>query len=140
MDTHTDMRDGASMSAPQLPASILILLLAACATPQDHAGRSAGGAGLASATPAASAGDIDAGHAIARANCATCHAIARTGESPNPMSPPFRTLSARYPVESLAESFAEGVFIGHPVMPEFRLEPAAVDQLIAYLASIQDPP
>jgi hypothetical protein len=56
------------------------------------------------------------------------------------MSPPFRTLSASYPVESLAESFAEGVFVGHPVMPEFRLEQQAVDQLLAYLVSIQDRP
>jgi cytochrome c len=106
-------------------------------------------AGLAGgcATPAAAPAPVDrteqavlvaAGLRVAQANCASCHAIGRTGASPNPMSPPLRTLGARYEIEALAESFAEGVFVGHPMMPQFRLEPEAIDQLLAYIESIQD--
>lgn len=40
------------------------------------------------------AGDPARGVRIARSNCAPCHAIGRTGVSPNPISPPFRTLRA----------------------------------------------
>jgi mono/diheme cytochrome c family protein len=48
---------------------------------------------LAEATPAsAAAGRIERGRAIAKENCARCHAIGRSGESPNPKSPPFRRL------------------------------------------------
>jgi cytochrome c len=81
---------------------------------------------------------VDAGRQIAQDNCSSCHAMGRNGDSANPASPPLRTLSQRYPIETLSESFAEGVFVGHPLMPEFRLEPEAVDNLLAYLASIQD--
>jgi cytochrome c len=90
------------------------------------------------ASPHGDDSTVEAGRQIAQDNCSSCHAIGRNGDSPNPTSPPFRTLSQRYPIESLSESFAEGVFIGHPLMPEFRLEPEAVDSLLAYLAAIQE--
>jgi mono/diheme cytochrome c family protein len=54
------------------------------------------------------------------------------------MAPPFRTLSEAYPVESLSEAFAEGILVGHPDMPEFRLEPAQINDLLAYIQSIQE--
>jgi cytochrome c len=108
----------------------LLALLAACATPQ------ADGAEGTTASHASDA-SISAGRDIAQANCSSCHATGTQGESPNPASPPFRTLSQRYPIETLAESFAEGIFVGHPVMPEFQLDPAAVDDLIAYISSVQ---
>jgi hypothetical protein len=50
---------------------------------------------------------------------------------------PFRTLRDRYPVEDLAEAFAEGITTGHPSMPQFQLDPAQINDLIAYLNSIQ---
>jgi hypothetical protein len=53
------------------------------------------------------------------------------------MAPPFRTLSQSYPLNSLEEAFAEGILVGHPDMPDFQLEPAQIDHLIAYLNSIQ---
>lgn len=79
------------------------------------------------------------GKAIAEAHCQTCHAIGRRGASPREGAPVFRALSRRYPVENLAEAFAEGVFVGHPVMPEFRMSPEQIDALIAYLQSVQRP-
>jgi cytochrome c len=54
------------------------------------------------------------------------------------MAPPFRTLSNFYPVGALEEAFAEGVLVGHPDMPEFSLEPEQIDDLLAYIQSIQD--
>jgi cytochrome c len=79
---------------------------------------------------------VDRGRALAQANCARCHAIGRAGESPLPKAPPFRTLHRRYPIQNLAEAFAEGIRVVHP-MPEFRLEPNQIDDLIAYLKSLE---
>ena len=72
-----------------------------------------------------------------RANCARCHAIDKVSESPLKIAPPFRTLHLRYPVESLAEAFAEGIRTGHDNMPEFRLEPDQIGDVIAYLKTLE---
>jgi len=82
-------------------------------------------------------GDAAAGQRIAAANCAACHAIGLTGESAHANAPPLRTLSQKYPIRSLEEALAEGIIVGHGDMPEFRLEPAEIDALIAYLESVQ---
>ncbi|MGA9541778.1 MAG: cytochrome c [Methyloceanibacter sp.] len=79
------------------------------------------------------------GEVIVRENCARCHAVGQTDESPNAEAPPFRVLSQSYPVESLAESLAEGIMSGHPDMPVFVFKPHDVDAIIAYLESIQVP-
>jgi mono/diheme cytochrome c family protein len=72
------------------------------------------------------------------ANCSRYHATGRTGASPHVAAPPFRTLSRKYPVERLAEALAEGLFVGHPDMPEFVFEPEDVGAIIDYLKSIQE--
>jgi cytochrome c len=77
------------------------------------------------------------GLVFVRTNCARCHAIGKIGESPLRIAPPFRTLHERYPVESLQESLAEGIVTGHPTMPEFRLDPGQVADVIAYLKSLE---
>ena len=66
-----------------------------------------------------------------------CHAVGRAGDSPLRIAPPFRTLHTRYPVENLAEALAEGITVGHPAMPEFRLDPDQIDNLIAYLKTLE---
>lgn len=86
---------------------------------------------------AQTAADVAAGRAMAETHCARCHAIGRDGVSPLPISPPFRDLHKRYPVESLQEALAEGVVTGHPDMPEFRFAPEDIDHLIAYLKSLE---
>jgi cytochrome c len=78
------------------------------------------------------------GHALLASNCSRCHAIERSGRSPHQEAPAFRTLSQRYPIDSLAEALAEGLSTGHPDMPEFRFEIQDVDAILAYLRSIQD--
>jgi cytochrome c len=70
-------------------------------------------------------------------HCARCHAVDKVSPSPLKIAPPFRTLHERYPVESLEESLAEGIVTGHPTMPEFRLDPGQVDDVIAYLKSLE---
>jgi mono/diheme cytochrome c family protein len=75
---------------------------------------------------------------LLEANCSRCHAIGRTGVSPHPAAPPFRALSRKYPVERLAEALAEGLFVGHPDMPEFVFEPEDVGAILDYLTSIQE--
>jgi len=82
----------------------------------------------------------DKGQAIVEKNCARCHAIGKEGDSPHKEAPPFRTLSAKYPVSDLAESLAEGIVSGHPDMPIFVFSPQDVAAIIDYLESIQEKP
>lgn len=86
-------------------------------------------AGLADASPSD-------GKAFAEENCARCHAIGRDGDSPLAEAPAFRDLHMRYPIESLAEAFAEGIVTGHPDMPEFELDARQIDDILAYLKSL----
>ncbi len=91
----------------------------------------------ASALNIAAAQDVSAGRAMAQKLCARCHAIGPIGDSPLADAPPFRIFSSKYPIDSLAEAFAEGIVVGHPDMPEFKFEPDEIDALLAYLDSIQ---
>jgi cytochrome c len=81
---------------------------------------------------------VNKGEVLLRENCSRCHAVGKTGESPHPPAPPFRTLSRKYPVEDLAESLAEGIVSGHPDMPIFMFSPTDVEAIIQYLQSIQE--
>ena len=78
------------------------------------------------------------GEEIARTHCTGCHAIGRSGESPAPEAPPFRTLSQNYPVTDLEEALAEGISVGHPAMPEFRFSSDDAHALVSYLQAIQE--
>jgi mono/diheme cytochrome c family protein len=73
------------------------------------------------------------GLTFARANCARCHSIDKVTASPLKAAPPFRELHNRYPVETLEEALGEGIVTGHPNMPEFRLDPDQIGDLISYL-------
>ncbi len=83
-------------------------------------------------SPAAQRGEV-----IVRTNCARCHAVGKVGESPLKIAPPFRTLHLHYPVEDLEEPLAEGIITGHPTMPEFRLDPGQIADVIAYLKTLE---
>lgn len=69
--------------------------------------------------------------------CSPCHAVTAADISKHPQAPPFRTLGQRYRIEALEESLAEGMFTGHPDMPEFTFNPDDIGAVIAYLKSIQ---
>ena len=88
-------------------------------------------------TVMAQEGRSERGRAYAEKNCATCHAVGPTGSSRLPAAPPFRVLHQRYPVEQLAEALAEGITTGHAAMPEFRLNPAQIENFLAYLKILE---
>lgn len=95
--------------------------------------------GVMSAAPVSTL-EIERGRAYAQRHCATCHAIGPMGSSPYAPAPPFRTLHERYDVEALAEALAEGMIVGHGgarQMPQFVLSPAEIDDLLAYLKSLE---
>jgi cytochrome c len=77
------------------------------------------------------------GKTFALTHCARCHAIDLVGQSPLRIAPPFRTLHNRYPIETLAESLAEGIQTGHPTMPQFQLEPDQIHDLLSYLKTLE---
>lgn len=120
------------MSSRKPPSPCAILLVCACAAP------------LLTASPApASAQDavlLQKGRAIIKEKCSPCHATGKSDKSPFADAPPFRSLSRKYPVEQLAEALAEGIVTGHAAMPEFVFEPAEIEAIIAYLASLEDKP
>ena len=86
---------------------------------------------------AAQAQSVERGAALARANCARCHSIERSGLSPFLEAPPFRMLHRKYPVEMLEEALVEGIFTGHPAMPEFELKPGQIGDFISFLKSLE---
>ena len=77
------------------------------------------------------------GLTFVRVHCAQCHGIDKVSDSPLAIAPPFRTLHTKYPVESLEEALAEGIVSGHPTMPEFRLDPGQIQDLISYLKTLE---
>ena len=84
-------------------------------------------------------GDAAKGKAFVESNCARCHAIGLNDDSHMPEAPAFRTLHTRYPIDSLAESFAEGIVTGHPAMPEFELSIDTINDMLAYMKSLSGP-
>ena len=85
-------------------------------------------------------GSVERGKAFVETHCAACHAIGLEGSSPYAPAPPFRILHERYDVGNLAEAFAEGIIVAHNgprQMPQFMLDPEQIDDLIAYLRSLE---
>jgi mono/diheme cytochrome c family protein len=77
------------------------------------------------------------GREIAEAACSPCHAIGLQGASPNPQAPVFRELGRKYKVEDLEEALGEGILVGHPAMPQVRMEPQDIEAFLAWLTTIQ---
>lgn len=103
-----------------------------------HASAIAAVIGFLSAVPAVSEEEgAPRGREIAEAACAPCHAIGRSGTSPNPKATPFREIGRKYPVDNLEETLAEGVVTGHPEMPKVKMTPKDIGAFIAYLRTIQ---
>ena len=66
-----------------------------------------------------------------------CHAIDKVSDSPLAIAPPFRTLHLKFPLESLRRRLAEGIVVDHPTMPQFRLDPDQIADVIAYLQTFE---
>ena len=76
------------------------------------------------------------GRELAELNCATCHNIEKTGDSPFAAAPPFRTIPQKYDPTELEEAFVEGIVVGHPAMPEWEMTPGQAAALSAFIASL----
>jgi mono/diheme cytochrome c family protein len=83
--------------------------------------------------------DAEAGRRLAAERCGACHAVDRDDASPMAEAPPFRTLGQRYPLDNLEEALAEGIFAGHPEMPDDPWAPDDIARLLAWLETIQTP-
>jgi mono/diheme cytochrome c family protein len=92
---------------------------------------------LLAASPAWGQSEIERGRLLVEANCRGCHAIGLADASPHPDAPPFRTLSERYPIDSLAETLTKGIPTKHPDMPDFLATASQIDEITAYILSLQ---
>ena len=72
--------------------------------------------------------------------CAGCHAIGRTGASPNRLAPPFRSFSETKLYDSdFLQRLQDGYSSIHPSMPTFRFNKEDAEEVVSYLKSIQQP-
>jgi cytochrome c len=79
------------------------------------------------------------GEAIARERCSSCHAIGRTGDSPHPAAPRFRSLDNRTDLSQLSQRLRQGLITGHQDMPMLRFNRDDADAMVAYMRSVQAP-
>jgi tetratricopeptide (TPR) repeat protein len=79
---------------------------------------------------------LKAGKGIAQTLCSRCHALELTGDSPNPRAPPFRNIGKRYPLMALREPINRSIAAPHDQMPHFALQDADIDQLVAFINSL----
>jgi cytochrome c len=112
---------------------LAILALAALAAGCAEGPRPKAAAGEGARQPAA------AGQAFARRSCAGCHAVGPQGESPNPHSPPFRTLAARLPGPALEAQLSAIAQRGHVEMPPIYMTPDEIGAVAAYIRSVREP-
>ena len=102
-------------------------------------GASAGLAALALASVACAQDNqaiIDHGKRLAEANCAICHAIYPTGDSPLIIAPKFRDIAVSYDFADLEDAFNEGVATDHPAMPDWQMTPEQAEALASYIMSL----
>ena len=84
----------------------------------------------------AQTGDPGAGAAYAQKVCAKCHAIDRTGISPELTAPPFKDVANTPGMTETA--LTVWLRTSHPTMPNIIVEPADMDNVIAYIVSLKD--
>ena len=82
---------------------------------------------------------IQHGKQIAELQCAQCHQVGPTGDSPNPMAPAFRGIRIRYNFIGFEKRFAEMQADGHYEMPGFQIQASDADDIAAYIDSYRKP-
>jgi mono/diheme cytochrome c family protein len=92
------------------------------------------GVGFASPT------SVARGRRLAEANCARCHTIAGSAESPMAGAPRFSDLERLSGGHGLDDIFADGVLAPHPPMPTFLAQQGAMADLLDFIRSVQDRP
>jgi len=89
--------------------------------------------------PRANSAVVERGHQIALDRCAGCHAVEPGKASPVPDAPEFSRLSQMWPIDQLDAGIRKGITAGHQQnpMPVLVLQPDELDDLIAYIRTIQ---
>lgn len=112
------------MSNPQhIAVGLAVLTLAATAPHQSRAAR-----------------DAAAGRVLLEQNCARCHSIAATGDSPLAQAPPLRQVYLKFPIQELESGFAEGMGSRHKNMPQIQFTSEQVQAILDYLGEISGEP
>ena len=69
--------------------------------------------------------------------CGRCHAVGKTGQSPNPLAPPFRAFGEKLYDTDMVQRLQDGLTTIHPDMPTFRFSRHEAAAAVNYLRSIQ---
>jgi cytochrome c len=76
------------------------------------------------------------GSVVAERACASCHAVAIVGDSPNPNALPFRDIRIRYNTISLERELARIAKGGHFEMPPSAIAEADIPEVAAYIETL----
>jgi len=69
--------------------------------------------------------------------CGRCHAVGKTGQSPNPLAPPFRRFGEKLYDTDMVQRLQDGLTTIHRDMPTFRFNRHEAAAAVNYLRSIQ---
>jgi mono/diheme cytochrome c family protein len=81
-------------------------------------------------------GNAADGAAYAKQVCAQCHAIDRTGTSPEPTAPPFRDVANTPGITGTA--LTVWLSTSHPTMPNIVLERHDMENVVAFILSLKE--
>lgn len=73
------------------------------------------------------------GRAVLQDNCARCHAIDLSGDSPMKTAPPMREIYPRFAPRELQAELSEGMVSHFRDMPQIEFTSEDVDAILAYL-------
>lgn len=92
---------------------------------------------LASLGSAQAQNPAEHGRALLQEYCADCHAIGRSGDSPDRAALPLRALSRSFDLDRFSRLLERGISSTHPAMPQFKFSNEDARAVTAYLRSIQ---
>lgn len=93
-------------------------------------------AGTPKPSPHPSSDPAATGQAFVAQACAGCHAVGRSGDSPNPHAPKFRDLARSRADAELRATLAAIVRDGHVEMPPIYMTPNEQAGVVAYLRGL----
>jgi cytochrome c len=83
--------------------------------------------------------DIERGRTLVTKHCGECHAVGRTGASPNGRAPTFRSFDDHTDLDAFMGRLRQGQEASHPDRPDFRFSRDDANAAVAYLQSVQGP-
>ena len=94
-----------------------------------------GGAGIASAAPLDTTGDVGAGHTLAQRWCSVCHKVEANATQIPDVPPTFGSIAAM--PSTTATSLKVYLQTSHPVMPDLKLSQEEINDAVAYILSLK---